>query len=70
MIAVELTKEMEERISRLAKRTGKTTTFFICEALEEHIADIEDLHLAMDRLAKPGKRIPLADVEKELGLED
>jgi len=70
MIAVEMTKEMEIRISQLAKKTGKTTTFFICEAIEEHIADIEDTHLAVERLNNPGKRISLAEVEKELGLED
>ncbi len=70
MIAVELTKEMEEKISQLAKRTGKTATVFIHEAIEEHIAEVEDIQIAMERLKNPGKRISLEEAEKELGLDD
>jgi len=69
MIALELTEKLEKRIGQLAKKTGKTKTFFICEAIEEHILDIEDAYLAVERLKKPGKRYTLAEVEKELGLE-
>lgn len=73
MIAVRLPDEIEARLDALAKATGRTKTFYVREALVEHLADLEDLYLAEQRLIdlRAGRegRHTLADVERELGLE-
>ncbi len=73
MIAVRLPDEIEARLDALAKATGRTKTFYVREALVEHLADLEDLYLAEQRLIdlRAGRegRHALADVERELGLE-
>ncbi len=67
-----LDKELEERLERLAEKTGRTKTFYGREAIEAHLDDLEDLYLARGRLRdfRNEDAIPLAEVEKRLGLED
>lgn len=51
--AVRLPEETFERLRALAKRTGRTATFYIREAVETHLEDLEDAYLAeqaLDRL--------------------
>ena len=70
MLAIRLSKEMETRMDRLAKRTGRTKTFYARQALEEHIGDLEDLYIAEARLADidAGRVVPLSwdEVRKRL----
>lgn len=74
MIAVRLPDEIEARLDALAKATGRTKTFYVREAIVEHLADLEDLYLTEQRLIelRAGRegRHALADVERELGLAD
>ncbi len=74
MLAIRLPKGIEERLDVLAKETGRTKTFYVREAILEHLADIEDIYLAEKRLADiragKSKPIPLKDVMKRYGLED
>lgn len=72
MLAVRLDKDLEKRLERLAARTGRTKTFYARAAIEAHLDDLEDFFLAEDRLRdfREGDAIPLADVEKRLGLAD
>jgi RHH-type rel operon transcriptional repressor/antitoxin RelB len=72
MLAVRLNKELEERLKRLAEKTGRTKTFYAREAIEAHLDDLEDFFLAEERLKdfRSEDAIPLAEVEKRLGLED
>jgi RHH-type rel operon transcriptional repressor/antitoxin RelB len=70
MIAVRLDKEIENRLDRLAKRTGRTKTFYVREAILEHLEDIEDTYIAEKRLSSPSQTYTLDDMEKTLGLED
>jgi len=74
MLAIRLPKGIEERLDVLAKETGRTKTFYVREAILEHLADIEDTYLAEKRLADiragKSKPIPLKDVMKRYGLED
>jgi len=62
MLAIRLSKEMEARMNRLAKRTGRTKTFYARQALEEHIGDLEDIYVAEARLADidAGRVVPLS----------
>ena len=51
MLAIRLPKNLEDRMDKLAKRTGRTKTFYARQAIVEHIGDLEDLHIAEARLA-------------------
>jgi RHH-type rel operon transcriptional repressor/antitoxin RelB len=46
MLAVRLPPEIEDRLAALAKATGRTKTFYVREAILEHLADLEDFYLA------------------------
>ena len=70
MLAIRLTKALENRMNRLAKRTGRTKTFYARQAIEEHIGDLEDLYIAEARLADidAGRVVPLSWEEVRKGL--
>jgi RHH-type rel operon transcriptional repressor/antitoxin RelB len=72
MLALRLPEEIEIRLEKLAKSTGRTKSFYAREAIIEHLADLEDLYLAEKRLAKvqsgKTKTVSLNAVEAELGL--
>lgn len=74
MLAVRLPPQIEKRLNALARTTGRTKSFYVREAILEHLEDLEDIFLAEKRLedirAGRVKTIPLADVERGLGLED
>ena len=73
MLAIRLPPSIEKRLERLARRTGRTKTFYVREALMEHLEDIEDMYLAegaLERIRTGEERtIPLKDVMKRHGLE-
>ncbi len=73
MLAIRLPAEIEERLEKLAKATGRTKTFYAREAILEYLDDLEDLYLAEQRLAdiRSGKTetIPLEEVMKQYGME-
>lgn len=68
MLAIRLDPEIESRLERLAKKTGRTKTFYVREAILEHLEDLEDIYLATQRLEKPAKTYSAEDVKHELGL--
>jgi RHH-type rel operon transcriptional repressor/antitoxin RelB len=72
MLALRLPEEIELRLDKLAKMTGRTKSFYAREAILEHLDDLEDLFLAEKRLGKvlsgKSKTLSLAEVEAELGL--
>ena len=70
MLAVRIPAEIESRLEELARKTGRTKTFYVREALVEYLADLEDHYLAEERLKANRPAIPLDDVEHKLGLED
>jgi len=72
MLAVRLGKDIEDRLERLASRTGRTKTFYAREAIEAHLDDLEDFYLAEDRLRhfRDEDAITLDDLKAELGLAD
>ena len=69
MIAVRLSAEIEERIAQLAARTGRTKTYYIKEAIMQHLDEMEDKYLALERLEKPAKRWTLDEMEQGLDME-
>lgn len=68
MLAIRLDTDTENRLDRLAKKTGRTKTFYAREAILEHLADMEDIYLATQRLRRPAKTYSAKDVKRELGL--
>ena len=52
MLALRLPPDIEERLEALAKRTGRSKSFYAREAILEHLEDLEDLDLAEDALAE------------------
>jgi RHH-type transcriptional regulator, rel operon repressor / antitoxin RelB len=74
MLALRLPDDIEQRLDKLAKATGRTKSFYAREAILEHLDDLEDLYLAEQRLtdirAGQTQSVPLEDVMKRYGLED
>ena len=72
MLALRLPEDIESRLDKLAKATGRTKSFYAREAILEHLADLEDLYLAEKRIIKvrngKSKTYSLSAVEQELGL--
>jgi RHH-type rel operon transcriptional repressor/antitoxin RelB len=61
--------EMLERLERLAKATNRSKAFYIKEALQAHLDEIEDGYLALQRLnEKNAKNISTEELRKRLGL--
>lgn len=50
--AVRLPTETYARLKALADKTGRTTTYYIREAIEEHLDDLEDIYLAEQTLER------------------
>jgi len=69
MLAIRLPADIEQRLTDLASKTGRTKTYYAKEAILEHLDELEDKYLAMSRLESPGKRWTLDEVEQELDLE-
>jgi RHH-type rel operon transcriptional repressor/antitoxin RelB len=69
MLAIRLPAPIEDRLEALAKATGRTKTFYVREAILEHLDDLEDLYLAESRLVKNSPAIPLEEVMKRYGME-
>jgi len=74
MLAVRLPEPIEKRLEELAQRTGRTKTFYVREAILQHLEEIEDIYLAegaLDRIRRgKEKTVPLQDALKrrEAGL--
>lgn len=68
MLAIRLPKDIEERLKELAKRTGRTKTFYAREAILTHLEDLEDAYIATKRLKRPAKRWTQEELEKEIDL--
>jgi RHH-type rel operon transcriptional repressor/antitoxin RelB len=68
MLAIRLEPEIEERLERLAKNTGRTKTFYAREAILEHLEDLEDVYLAKQSLKKGGRIYTSDEIKRELGL--
>lgn len=74
MLAIRLPESIEKRLEELARRTGRTKTFYVREALLQHLEDMEDRYLAeraLERIRSGESRTSsLAQVKKRLGLKD
>ncbi|WP_104133721.1 MULTISPECIES: DUF6290 family protein [unclassified Cryobacterium] len=71
-ISIRLTDEEEERLDQLARRTGRSKSFYVRTALHEHLAEMEDAFAAdesLDAFEAAGRRTrPLAALKAETNL--
>ena len=66
MLALRLPPDIEERLSELARKTGRTKSYYAREAILAHLGDLEDAFIARRRL-KPGRaRVSLEEIEAGL----
>ena len=73
-LSFRLPDDLSERLQKLADRTGRTKTFYVVEAIQEHLEEIEDIYIAEKRLidlrAGRSRTYTLDEVERELGVAD
>lgn len=68
-LSIRLPKEIDKRLDFLAHETGRTKTYYAREAIIEHLEELEDIYLALNRLEKPSKRWTLEELENGLDLD-
>ncbi len=73
-VSLRLPNDIAERLSLLAKETGRSKTYYMVEAIKTYIEDLEDIYIAEQRLAdiRAGKSqiISSEEMEHRLGLEN
>lgn len=72
--AVRLPDATYARLKALSERTGRTATYYIREAIETHLEELEDIYLAEQALAdiRAGRVKPISQevMSQRLGLDD
>lgn len=69
-LAIRLPLPLGRRLAALAKKTGRTKTYYATEAIARHLEEIEDIRIAQHRLSHPGRRHTLKEAKAALGLDD
>jgi RHH-type transcriptional regulator, rel operon repressor / antitoxin RelB len=66
MLALRLPPEIEARLDALARKTGRSKSYYAREAILRQLEDIEDDYLTRRRLARGGSRVALESLERAL----
>jgi RHH-type rel operon transcriptional repressor/antitoxin RelB len=73
MLAIRLPESIEKRLARLAKKTGRTKTYYAREAILQYLDDLEDIYFAEKELeairSGRSRTIPIEKVMKQYGME-
>ncbi len=71
-VSIRLPDDVSARLHDLAQRTGRSKTFYMVEAIRQHIDELEDMYLAERELlavrAGHSQLVPLEDVMKRYGM--
>ncbi len=70
MLGVRLEPELEERLAKLASRTGRSKSFYAKEAIRRYVEDQEDILMADAVLKRNEPTFSTEEVRRELGLGD
>lgn len=72
MLAVRLDPDLEARLTAVARRTGRSKSYYARQAIEEKIEELEDIALLEEALKTydPSKNISHAEMKRRLGLDD
>jgi RHH-type transcriptional regulator, rel operon repressor / antitoxin RelB len=72
--SIRLDPDIEQRLDRLASRTGRTKAYYLRELVTNGLEDLEDFYLAaatMERVRKGDEQVfSLEEVERDLGLAE
>jgi RHH-type rel operon transcriptional repressor/antitoxin RelB len=72
-VSLRLPDDVSARLQHLVELTGRSKTFYMVEAINQHIDDLEDLYLAERELeeVRSGRSISvsLEEVMKRYGME-
>lgn len=66
MSEIRLEPELEKRLERLAKTTGRSKSFYVRLAIRRFLQDREDYLTGIAALQRNEPRISLDDLEREL----
>jgi RHH-type rel operon transcriptional repressor/antitoxin RelB len=66
MLALRLPPDIEQRLDVLAKKTGRSKSYYAREAILRHIEDIEDASVARLRTQRGGPRVTIESLERDL----
>ncbi len=69
MLGVRLGPELEKRLDLLAKKTGRSKSFYAKEAIRKYVEDREDVLLADEVLRRNEPTFTLEEVRRALGLD-
>lgn len=73
-VSLRLPSDIAERLSILAKETGRSKTYYMIEAIKTYMEDLEDIYIAEQRLtdirAGKSKVISREEMEHRLGLDN
>lgn len=61
-----LPEKLENKLNNLAKKTGRSKSYYVRQATEEFIAVHEDYLLAISRLEKNNPKISIDEIERRL----
>jgi len=72
MLAIRLPEDIEKRLQELAKKTGRSKSYYVRQAILEYLQDLEDYYLAEERLKgfKDSKAIAIEEIMIDYGLEN
>jgi RHH-type rel operon transcriptional repressor/antitoxin RelB len=63
MLALRLPPDIEKRLDVLARKTGRTKSYYARQAILEHLDDLEDIALAEARLRETGETLSWEEVK-------
>lgn len=63
-IAIRLPEELENKLSLLAKKTKRSKSFYVREAIESYLEDVSDYSIGMDVLENSGRIYSLEEARK------
>lgn len=66
MLAVRIPEESEQRLSHLAAETGRSKAFYVREAIERYLEEMEDVYLAersLEKVRAGEKTFSLAEIK-------
>jgi len=68
MLGIRLDRQLESRLERLAKRTGRSKSYYAREAIRQYLEDREDYLAGIAVLERQEPTISLKELERRLGL--
>jgi len=68
MLGVRLEPELERRLARLAKKTGRSKSYYARQAIRQFLEDREDYLLGIRVLERNEPTLSLEELERRLGL--